>query len=202
VLAMPREPRITPAARATFQALVAEPESALRLIEAIVMDPIEKARLVDSVALTRMQGSDKVNTQPREARASLDVRLLPDTLPEEFLARMRGAIGDDRVQLRELHPREEVGEASPIDHPAYRAIVSVVERRYPGSKAIPALSTGGTDARNYRVRGVPAYGFMPFVLPEGDRLRIHDFDERVRVEDVREGVRTLYEIAVEIAGKR
>jgi acetylornithine deacetylase/succinyl-diaminopimelate desuccinylase-like protein len=171
-------------------------------MESIVTDPIEGSRLVDSIALTRMQGSDKVNTQPREAKASLDVRLLPDTKPEEFLERMRNAIRDERVTIRELHPHEELGPASPVDSAAYRAIASAVRRRYPGAVAIPTLSTGGTDSRNYRERGIAAYGFMPFVVPEGDRLSIHDIDERVRVEDVRAGIRTIFEIMLEIAGKR
>jgi acetylornithine deacetylase/succinyl-diaminopimelate desuccinylase-like protein len=201
ILAMPREPRITPTLRATYAALVKEPAAALKVIDSIVGDPIERSRMVDSIALTRMQGSDKVNTQPREARASLDVRLLPDTDPKEFLSRLHRVIADDRVKVVELHPREEVGAASPIEGPVFRAIASVVSRRWPGAVAIPSISTGGTDSRNYRSRGVPAYGFIPFVVPDGDRLRIHDVDERVRVEDVREGVRTMFEIVRELAAK-
>ncbi len=199
---MPRPERITPTVRQTYQALAEEPQAALMAIESVVTDPIERARLVDSVALTRMQGSDKVNTQPRVARASLDVRLLPDTNPAEFLERLRRAIGDERVSIRQLHPSEDLGPASPIDSVAYRAIAAAVRRRYPAAIALPTLSTGGTDSRNYRSRGVAAYGFMPFVVPEGDRLSIHDVDERVRVEDVQAGVRTMFEVVLSIAGKR
>jgi acetylornithine deacetylase/succinyl-diaminopimelate desuccinylase-like protein len=196
VLSMAREPRITSTLAATYETLVQEPAAARLLIDSIVNDPMERARLVDTIALTRMQGSDKVNTQPRVARAS------PDTTPTEVLARLKQAIGDDRVKLNPLHPAEELGKASPTDSAAYRAIASQVARLYPGAIAIPTMSTGGTDSRSYRARGVPAYGFMPFVVPVGDRLRIHDVDERVRVEDVRGGVRMMFEIAREIAARR
>src|SRR6185295_1859268 len=135
ILDMAREPRITPTVLETYQALVREPESALRLIDALITDPIERSRLVDSIALTRMQGSDKVNTQPREARAALDVRLLPDTDPEEFLARLGRVIADERVKVKELHPHEDLGSASPTDSPVYRAIAAAVARRYPGALA-------------------------------------------------------------------
>jgi len=202
VLELPREPRITPTVDATYNALSRDPAAARRIVDAVVTDPTERARLVDSISLTRMQGSDKVNTQPRTAKASFDIRLLPDTDPADFLARLNRAIGDNRVTIRELHPREGVGTASPVESLYFRAIARAVERNFPGAIAIPSLSTGGTDSRNYRIRGVPAYGFIPFVVPQGDRLRIHDVDERVRVEDVRRGVKVMYETVLAIAGRR
>ncbi len=202
ILELPREPRITPTVDATYTALSRDPIAARRIVDAVVTDPAERARLVDSISLTRMQGSDKVNTQPRVAKASLDIRLLPDTDPADFLARLTRAIGDNRVAIHELHPREGVGTASPVDSPFFRAIAQAVEQNFPGAIAIPTLSTGGTDSRNYRIRGVPAYGFIPFVVPQGDRLRIHDIDERVRVEDIRRGVKVMYEVVLAIARRK
>ncbi|MBI4583353.1 MAG: M20/M25/M40 family metallo-hydrolase [Planctomycetes bacterium] len=202
VLDMPRPPRLSPPVAATYQALARDPEAARRVMTAIATDPSERARLTDSLTLTQMEGSKKVNSQPRVAKAGLDIRLLPDTDPAEFLGRLKKAIGDERVAIRELHPREEVGPASPTDGPVYRAIEAAMAVHYPGALILPTMSTGGTDSRNYRVRGVPAYGFIPLIVPEGDNSRIHDVDERVRVEEVKKGVKVFFDLVKALAEKR
>jgi acetylornithine deacetylase/succinyl-diaminopimelate desuccinylase-like protein len=58
----------------------------------------------------------------------------------------------------------------------------------PGSRIVPRISTGATDARYFRWKGVPSYGFalhsarIPhFEYP----LMFHGNDERVDVESLR-----------------
>ena len=53
------------------------------------------------------------------------------------------------------------------------------------------MSPGFTDSHYFREHGVASYGFVPFVLSEDDEKTVHGVNERVSVENLRDGVRRL-----------
>jgi acetylornithine deacetylase/succinyl-diaminopimelate desuccinylase-like protein len=58
----------------------------------------------------------------------------------------------------------------------------------PGSRIVPRISTGATDARYFRWKGVPSYGFALHStrIPHNEYpLMFHGNDERVDVESLR-----------------
>jgi acetylornithine deacetylase/succinyl-diaminopimelate desuccinylase-like protein len=66
---------------------------------------------------------------------------------------------------------------------------TVLERTL-GTEAplVPSFITGTTDSRYFRERGIPAYGFSPFVLA-GDEVRgIHGADESIPLERFKNGL--------------
>ena len=64
----------------------------------------------------------------------------------------------------------------------------VTQALVPGSKIIPRLTGGGTDARYFRWKGVPSYGFalhsrrIPYTEYP---LMFHGHNERVDTESLR-----------------
>jgi acetylornithine deacetylase/succinyl-diaminopimelate desuccinylase-like protein len=52
----------------------------------------------------------------------------------------------------------------------------------------------------FRRCGLHAYGFSPFVIDESELQRIHGNDERISLENLREGVRVYTEMLRDIAG--
>ncbi|HZW60126.1 MAG TPA: hypothetical protein VFE85_07520, partial [Woeseiaceae bacterium] len=70
----------------------------------------------------------------------------------------------------------------------FKAIESVTAERHPGSRVIPAVSTGFTDSHFTRDLGIASYGFDPIVVPEAESSRIHGNDERISTEAFRRGV--------------
>jgi acetylornithine deacetylase/succinyl-diaminopimelate desuccinylase-like protein len=146
----------------------------------------------DTCAITRLTGSSKINVIPPEARAEIDCRLLPDRDPDDFLAELRTLIGDPAVEIRELM-RFSPG-VSTTDTALYRAIVEVAAQGPAPAPVIPLVATGFTDSHFFRDRGIVAYGYAPFVIPQSDLAGIHGNDERIAVAELRAGVRRLYEI--------
>jgi acetylornithine deacetylase/succinyl-diaminopimelate desuccinylase-like protein len=72
------------------------------------------------------------------------------------------------------------GTESPLDTELYDAIRSVAASYCPGTRLVPHVTPGISDARFLRMRGVPVYGFFPF-LPAAEAARQHGRDERLSV---------------------
>ncbi len=81
---------------------------------------------------------------------------------------------------------------SPPDHPALGAIAAVLEVRYPGAPIGPIyLPWTITDARFLRARGVPSYGFSPFMVLTPEVLNLASqgtVNERIGLAGFVEGV--------------
>lgn len=147
------------------------------------MLPGQPNLFLDTVQVTRVDVGERINVVAPDAVAHVDVRLLPETDADAFLARIRRAAGDEvTVEVLLAAPPSP---PSPVDHPAYRAVAGVLGREAP---VVPAFIAGFTDARWFRERGIAAYGVSPFALT-GELLGgIHGRDERIPVAELERGI--------------
>jgi acetylornithine deacetylase/succinyl-diaminopimelate desuccinylase-like protein len=135
-------------------------------------------------------GGSKVNVIPDRVEIQVDIRALPGITSEEVEAMLTEAMGDlaDRVTIDTPPNRRRGGSLSSIDTPILRAISRVAGKLMPGSRVVPAMTTGGTDARFFRWKGIPAYGFglhstrIPYTEYP---LMFHGHNERVDTESLR-----------------
>jgi acetylornithine deacetylase/succinyl-diaminopimelate desuccinylase-like protein len=147
------------------------------------MLPGQPNLFLDTVQVTRVDVGERINVVVEEAVAHVDVRLLPETDADAFLARVRRALGD-QVSAQVILSSPPV-PPSPVDHPAYRAVAAVLGRE---AAVVPSFIGGFTDSRWFRERGIAAYGVTPFTL-EGEVLRgIHGADERIPVAELTRGI--------------
>jgi len=163
-------------------------------------DRLFAAMLRTTFAVTMLTGSEKSNVIPAEASAMLDCRMLPGDDPEEILAWIRDVIGDQRVEV-ELTREAKVPNFSPPDTELYKAMADALRRRAPGAVVVPELLVAFTDNWVFRGAGLHGYGFGPFVLGADEWQRIHGNDERISLENIREGVRTYVELLLAVAGE-
>jgi acetylornithine deacetylase/succinyl-diaminopimelate desuccinylase-like protein len=155
-----------------------------------VLLPGMSAFFEDTIQITSLATpSDTVNVVPAEASSLIDIRLLPDTPVETAMTKLRDAIGKNpRVEVLLSSPPTE---SSPTDSATYRALEKVLGREAP---LVPSFITGTTDSRYFRERGVPAYGFSPFVL-SGDEVRgIHGADESIPIDNFRAGLEVMRQV--------
>ena len=152
------------------------------------------AILRNTISLTGLSGSNKTNVIPSEASAELDIRLLPDQDPAEFLATLEHVVNDTSVVWQSLAtPRAPL--ESPIDTDLFHAIERAARERVPNALVTTPMLTGATDRPEYRQLGIITYGFDPFLVEASDAQRgVHGHDERVSVQNVGFGVRYLYDV--------
>ena len=64
---------------------------------------------------------------------------------------------------------------------------------------MPAVTAGFTDSHFFRDLGIVAYGFSPAVIPGSDQGGIHGNNERISVQNVERGWRTMLDLLETIA---
>ncbi|HUR00790.1 MAG TPA: M20/M25/M40 family metallo-hydrolase [Gemmatimonadaceae bacterium] len=162
--------------------------------EWILSDVSWNAFLRNTISLTGLVGSNKTNVIPGIATADIDVRLLPDQDPAQFLATLQRIVGDTAVHFTTLlQPKTPL--ESPIDTDLFRAIEKAAHEREPSAFVTTPMETAATDRPTYRKLGITTYGFSPFKVPRPEIQRgMHGNDERLSLDNVGFGVHFLYDI--------
>jgi len=156
-----------------------------------------QALMRDTISLTMLNGGLKVNVIPTTAEASLDCRLLPGTDADAFLKRLREQLGSGDFKIDYIQ-RPDDAPPSPTSGEAWDAIKRVVAADFKDSIVVPWMTTGGTDSRGFRAKGVPAYGFLPLILAPGEIARFHGDDERLSVENLNLGIKATYDLTIDL----
>ena len=164
------------------------------------LPPGYQAILRDSITITQMSAPGAVNVVPSRAIADIDIRLLPGTKPDQMLARVRQAAGENAT-VDVLLAGEPV-PPSAVDTELFATLTRVFTAAAPGSSVAPTISSGTTDSRWFRARGITAYGIAPFKLNYYDADGIHGDNERIRARFFSEGVGVMREIVREFCEKR
>ncbi|MBA2684331.1 MAG: M20/M25/M40 family metallo-hydrolase [Gemmatimonadaceae bacterium] len=152
------------------------------------------AILRNTISLTMLQGSNKTNVIPAEASAQMDIRLLSDTDPAEFLATLKRIANDTAVHwVNQIEPKTKL--QSPIDTDLFRAIEKASHERNPNVIVTTPMFTAASDRPTYRALGIITYGFDPFLV-ENEEMHsgMHGNNERLAVSNVGFGVKYLYDV--------
>lgn len=154
-------------------------------------------RLRDTVSLTMLKGSEQTNVIPDTAFAQIDVRLLPGDDPKEFVAELRKVVNDSRVTIDPITVYRTPNSSS-THTTLYGIMENEVHRYNPQAVVAPVLDSGYTESQMYRTMGIQCYGFVPIeITPEVDATE-HAANERIPVDQVRRGVKMLYEVVTRI----
>jgi acetylornithine deacetylase/succinyl-diaminopimelate desuccinylase-like protein len=213
LLAADRPPRILPEVQEFFARLggllPGDEGRGFDDLEHALRDPAFRGRFLanrmyaamvrTTFAVTMLKGSEKRNVIPPEAVADIDCRMLAGEDPDEIVAWVRRAVGDERIEVSLTAPAKQPN-ISPPDTEMYKAIADALRRRAPGVVVAPEILTGFTDNWVFRNCGMQGYGWSPFVLDEGEWSRVHGNDERISLENLRAGARSYTELVLAIAG--
>ncbi len=193
--------RVSPVVRRYFESVVALHGPAfaemVERLDEIVASP-EPARellpglpnyLLDSIQINSLAAGGRINVTPSRAEALIDIRLLPDTDADLFLAGIEEILGPEVAV--EVILRAPEAPPSPTDSEIYRCFESFLGRQAP---VIPTFIAGVTDSRYFRERSIPAYGFSPFLLEGSDMRGIHGPNEKISIRAFEQGVRTTVDL--------
>ena len=160
--------------------------------------PRVKSVLTNSIAVTTLRAGVKHNVIPARAEATLDCRLVPGYDPRRFTRELRDVIDDPAVEVETVF--ESSTPTSPADSELYEVMVRAAREAVEGAAVVPAVSTGFTDSRVFRRRGIPAYGFVPILVKPDDVGSAHGNDERISIRNLRLGTQILHATVRGICG--
>lgn len=165
--------------------------AAQRISEA---SPLWSAMLRNTIAPTIVQGGIRNNVVPSEARATLNIRLLPGESIYTVVEDLKKVVGDPAVRFEVGQQTRQPAPPSSLDSELYMTMEQVAKQTFPDAVVTPLMSTWATDSAQLRLRNVQAYGLIPFPLTAEEERLMHADDERIPVAAFNRGVEFLYDI--------
>ena len=164
--------------------------------------PAQASMLRTSVSPTILTGGYRFNVIPSEAKATVDVRMLPDEDPARFLAEVKRVIDDPAIDVVYSAAVDEraVGAPARLDSDAFKAIEAAVTRHYQ-TVTVPMMLNGATDMAFVRAKGAQCYGFGPAVDVEDAAKGFgpHSDQERILESELHRFVRFQFDIVMDLA---
>ena len=167
-------------------------------------EPRHASMLRTSISPNIIQGGYRVNVIPSEAKATLDVRMLPSEDTAAFLDAVRKVVDDPAVTVayatRDVRPTTAIQR---LDSEAFKTIEGAVTKHY-GTLTLPTMSTGATDMAYLRARGIQCYGMGPALdLEDGPKgFGAHSDQERILESELHRFVRFQYDVVDGLARAR
>jgi acetylornithine deacetylase/succinyl-diaminopimelate desuccinylase-like protein len=148
---------------------------------------------------TELAGGHAPNALPQLAKATINCRIFPGVDPNATLAELKTIAGPGVTVTRQDDYVASL--ASPLRPDVVAAVTKAVTTIHPGMPIAPEMSTGASDARPFRVAGIPVYGVGGVWVRVPIDLRAHGKDERLPVKALDDNVKHWMILAQEMAGK-
>ncbi len=192
-----------PEEAARYRALL-DPKTASEADEYLTKhEPMRAAGIRSTLTPTILSGGYRVNVVPSEAKATLDVRLLPDEDPTAFIEQLKRIVDDPAIDIRFISNDERPRAASRIDTDAFRAIEAGIKKHY-GVITLPFSLPAATDMAFVRGKGAHCYGYGP-ALDREDMARgfsAHGDQERILEAELHRFVRLQWDVVLDLARAR
>lgn len=194
------QPRLTPTTHTFFKAIrKLQPEDAQTTIdfllsdnaktrqmaaEVMAVDSFFRSQLKDTINPTVIAASKDSGSASGEASAILNVRLLPDADPDQFLDNLKKLFEDDEHISLEIVERPRTPFPKPMDgtDALFAAISRTTARLLPGAVTVPGMSPASGDNEILRSLGVVTYGLGPDMNPL-EKNSAHAPNEHINLED-------------------
>ena len=167
-------------------------------------EPRHASMVTSSISPTVIQAGYRVNVIPSDAKATLDVRLLPGEDADKFLDTVRSLVDDPAVKVdygsRASRPATE---PSSVTSEAFTTVEAAIKRLY-NVPTLPMMNTGATDMAFLRAKGMQCYGVGPAIdvedAPKG--FGSHSDQERILESELHRFVQLHYEVVRDLARAR
>ena len=149
---------------------------------------------------TRLFGGHADNALPQLATALINCRIFPGIDPNAVKAELEKVVADPEVVVTR-NDDYVASLASPLRPDVTGAYTRAVQALHPGMPVFPEMSTGASDARPFRVAGIPVYGTNGGWIIVPVDYRAHGKDERLPVQSLYDNVVHWKLMLTDLAGK-
>ena len=149
---------------------------------------------------TRLFGGHADNALPQLATAMINCRIFPGVDPNAVKAELE-RVANDPTLVVTRNDDYVASLASPIRADVTGAYTHAVHALHPGMMVFPEMSTGASDARPFRVAGIPIYGTNGAWVVVPTDFRAHGKDERIPVQSLYDNVVHWQLMLTDLAGK-
>lgn len=196
----------SPADAARYRALINNDPKVSGPADDYMLDnePRHASMVRTSISPTIIQAGYRINVIPSEVKALLDVRMLPNDDPAEFLAALKKVIDDPAVDVHYTSDEQRpAGPTTRLDSDVFVAAEAAVKKDY-NTVTLPTMSTGATDMAQLRAKGIQCYGIGPATdVEDGPKgFGAHSDQERILESELYRFVRFNYDLVADVARAR
>ncbi|MCY7398848.1 MAG: M20/M25/M40 family metallo-hydrolase [Sphingomonas bacterium] len=149
---------------------------------------------------TRLFAGHADNALPQLATAMINCRIFPGVDPNAVQGELTRIVADPEVMVSR-NDKYVASLTSPLRADVTGAYTRAVQALHPGMQVFPEMSTGASDARPFRVAGIPIYGTNGGWVVVPVDYRAHGKDERLPVKSLDDTVVHWRLMLTELAGK-
>jgi acetylornithine deacetylase/succinyl-diaminopimelate desuccinylase-like protein len=149
---------------------------------------------------TRLFAGHADNALPQLATAMINCRIFPGEDPNTVKAELEKIVNDPTVVVTR-NDDYVASLASPLRPDVTGAFTKAVQTLHPDMPIFPEMSTGASDARPFRVAGIPIYGTNGAWVQVPTDFRAHGKDERIPVQSLYDNVVHWQLMLQSLAGK-
>jgi acetylornithine deacetylase/succinyl-diaminopimelate desuccinylase-like protein len=149
---------------------------------------------------TRLFAGHADNALPQLATAMINCRIFPGVDPNAIKAELQRVVADPEVVVTR-NDDYVASISSPLRPDVTSAYTHAVQALHPGMPIFPEMSTGASDARPFRVAGIPVYGTNGGWVVVPIDFRAHGKDERLPVQSLYDNVVHWQIMLRDLAGK-
>jgi carboxypeptidase PM20D1 len=156
-------------------------------VKKILESDHETAAMVRTTyALTELAGSPTANVIPKQAKATINVRIDPAEDIRIAQSRIGECFGAGTAVV--LRDAIDPSPISPFDDEVFGYLRTVIQSVYPDAGVAPYVQSSCTDSRHFAREFPRVYRFAGFLFKGDQRSRIHGQDENLDVESFKQGV--------------
>jgi acetylornithine deacetylase/succinyl-diaminopimelate desuccinylase-like protein len=149
---------------------------------------------------TRLFAGHADNALPQLATAMINCRIFPGVDPNAVKTELERIVADPTVVVTR-NDDYVASLASPLRPDVTAAYTHAVQALHPNQPIFPEMSTGASDARPFRVAGIPVYGTNGGWIVTPIDNRAHGKDERLPVQSLYDNVVHWQIMLQDLAGK-
>lgn len=149
---------------------------------------------------TMMNAGHAENALPQTATAIINCRMLPDDNSDSVLSVLKSVLADDQISVTRTYS-SFAAPLSPLRDDVTNAVRRISGTMWPGVNATPLMSTGASDGKYLRLKGIPVYG-VSGMFGDMDDVRAHGKDERIGVKEFYNGVEFMYRFMKAITSEK
>jgi carboxypeptidase PM20D1 len=156
--------------------------------------PQTAAMVQTTFATTQISGGFAANALPREAQATVNIRLLPGVSTDEILKTIIDAIDDPRVEVTVDGQSRPASDISPTEGKPYATVERLAAGLSTSDQIVvsPFLFIAGTDSKHYSRISRSVYRFSGMNVTGSDLERVHGVDESISIDALMSSIRFYY----------
>ncbi|MCB1139085.1 MAG: M20/M25/M40 family metallo-hydrolase, partial [Leptospiraceae bacterium] len=135
-----------------------------------------------------------INVVADQAFAKMDIRLLPNTTPEEYLEKLKKVAEPYGVEIKTIGNIRP--NSSPMDSEFFKVLSRISVENVPGSVVTPLITPGNTDNTYLREIGLQCYGLTPVLLTSEELGSTHSDNEYLSQDNLKLGTKIMFETVV------